>query len=131
MYPGPIAQRADGNVIAPGKFLLREAESTAQGLGARHFARTLKFFLGHRPCIGIGGSSRRDLSFGTTTASGAANSQETSYSYSVYLQDEWKALDKLTINCGARLDIVHGFTKGGQLSPLTGHADLPHPALAS
>jgi outer membrane receptor protein involved in Fe transport len=55
--------------------------------------------------------------FGTTTTTIGAQSEETSYTYSAYLQDEWKALDKVTINYGARFDLVNGFTKGSQFSP--------------
>jgi outer membrane receptor protein involved in Fe transport len=67
------------------------------------------------PVVGI--DSLGNPIYGTTTTSVAANSEETSYTYSAYLQDEWKALDKLTINYGARFDYVNGFTKGSQLSP--------------
>ena len=43
--------------------------------------------------------------------------QKTSFTYSAYLQDEWKALPKVTINYGARFDVVNGYTMGSQLSP--------------
>jgi outer membrane receptor protein involved in Fe transport len=35
----------------------------------------------------------------------------------VYLQDEWKVTDRLTINYGARADRVDAYTREGQLSP--------------
>jgi outer membrane receptor protein involved in Fe transport len=37
--------------------------------------------------------------------------------YGLYLQDEWKLTPKLTLNYGARYDIVHAFTHEFQLSP--------------
>lgn len=37
--------------------------------------------------------------------------------YGAYLQDEWKITPRLTINYGARFDIVHAYTSESQLSP--------------
>lgn len=42
---------------------------------------------------------------------------KTSWTYSVYLQDEWKLLDSLTLNYGGRFDLVDAFTHENQLSP--------------
>jgi len=55
--------------------------------------------------------------FATTTTNIASSSEKTSFTYSAYLQDEWKALDSLTVNYGARYDIVDGFTEGSEISP--------------
>ena len=38
----------------------------------------------------------------------------------VYLQDEWRANDKLTVNYGARLDQINAFVSESQLSPRFG-----------
>jgi outer membrane receptor protein involved in Fe transport len=38
----------------------------------------------------------------------------------VYVQDEWKAFDKLTINYGARYDDYNAYVSGNQLSPRIG-----------
>jgi outer membrane receptor protein involved in Fe transport len=65
----------------------------------------------------VGFDSLENPIYGTTTSTVGADSRETSYTYSAYLQDEWKALPKLTVNYGARFDLVNGFTKGSQLSP--------------
>ncbi len=35
----------------------------------------------------------------------------------VYLQDEWKATKKLTVNYGARMDAIQAYVQGDQLSP--------------
>jgi len=37
--------------------------------------------------------------------------------YGLYLQDEWKLSRKLTLNYGARFDIVRAYTRESQLSP--------------
>ena len=39
------------------------------------------------------------------------------YSYSVYVQDEWRILPKVTLNYGLRADEVDGFRDEGQVSP--------------
>ena len=55
--------------------------------------------------------------FATTTTPIAANSEKTSFSYSAYVQDEWRPLDTVTVNYGARFDLVNGYTMGSQFSP--------------
>lgn len=40
--------------------------------------------------------------------------------FGIYLQDEWKATDKLTVNYGARFDKVNAFVNEQQLSPRFG-----------
>src|SRR5262249_45100192 len=55
--------------------------------------------------------------FATTTATILDNSNKMSFTYSGYLQDEWKALETLTVNPGVRYDVVNGFTSGSQISP--------------
>ncbi len=55
--------------------------------------------------------------YATTPSYYRASSAKTSFTYSAYLQDEWKALPKVTVNYGARFDVVNGYTTGSQLSP--------------
>ena len=43
-----------------------------------------------------------------------------SWIYSVYLQDEWKPFEKLTINYGARFDLYDGLLRADQASPRVG-----------
>jgi len=40
--------------------------------------------------------------------------------FSLYLQDEWKPLEKLTVNYGLRFDWMNAFVAGSQLSPRLG-----------
>ncbi|MDB5805003.1 MAG: TonB-dependent receptor [Betaproteobacteria bacterium] len=40
--------------------------------------------------------------------------------YGIYLQDEWKVTDKLTINYGARADRMDAYVSAGQISPRLG-----------
>ncbi len=37
--------------------------------------------------------------------------------YSIYAQDEWKVLPKVTVNYGARFDVVNEYTMENQISP--------------
>ncbi len=39
------------------------------------------------------------------------------WQYGIYLQDEWKLSDSLTVNYGLRFDVVDGVTQENQLSP--------------
>jgi outer membrane receptor for ferrienterochelin and colicin len=48
------------------------------------------------------------------------NSAKNSQFYSAYLQNEWKALDKLTLNYGARFDVSDAYIRESQLSPRFG-----------
>ena len=42
------------------------------------------------------------------------------WTYSVYAQDEWKPVDKLTINYGVRFDLYDGLERADQASPRAG-----------
>ncbi len=42
--------------------------------------------------------------------------------YSVYAQDEWRPIEKLTINYGVRFDLYDGLTRADQASPRVGAA---------
>ncbi|HEY0314209.1 MAG TPA: TonB-dependent receptor [Allosphingosinicella sp.] len=43
--------------------------------------------------------------------------QKTGQLYGAYLQDEWKLTSNLTLNYGARFDVVRAYTRESQLSP--------------
>jgi outer membrane receptor protein involved in Fe transport len=66
--------------------------------------------------------------YATTTTSIPESSQKTSFSYSAYLQDEWKALPDVTVNYGGRFDVVNGYTIGNQLSPRFNTVWTPTPS---
>jgi outer membrane receptor for ferrienterochelin and colicins len=55
--------------------------------------------------------------FATTTTNIIADAEKTGYTYSTYLQDEWKVLPDVTVNYGGRFDVINGFTEGNQISP--------------
>ena len=46
-----------------------------------------------------------------------SNQNKTGAYYGFYLQDEWKVFQLLTINFGARFDVVDEYAQGNQLSP--------------
>ncbi|HTT07421.1 MAG TPA: TonB-dependent receptor [Gammaproteobacteria bacterium] len=53
----------------------------------------------------------------TTPITVMDNSGKTSWTYSLYLQDEWRMTPKLTLNFGGRFDRVDAFTHEDQISP--------------
>ncbi|HUO11325.1 MAG TPA: TonB-dependent receptor [Caulobacteraceae bacterium] len=56
------------------------------------------------------------------------NNGKTAETYSVYLQDEWKLLDNLTLNYGVRFDQFDGFVDQNQTSPRINLVWLPEPS---
>jgi outer membrane receptor protein involved in Fe transport len=54
---------------------------------------------------------------GTTPVSIAESAAKTGWTYSAYLQDEWKLTPALTLNYGARFDVLNAYTDAEQLSP--------------
>ena len=55
-----------------------------------------------------------------TPLSITANTALTSWYYSGYVQDEWKPVEKLTVNVGARFDLYDGLVRADQVSPRVG-----------
>ena len=48
------------------------------------------------------------------------NTSKWAWLYGFYFQDEWRPIDKLTVNYGARADRYDGYSQGGQISPRLG-----------
>lgn len=57
---------------------------------------------------------------GTTPFTLIDNASKDARLFGIYLQDEWKAADKLTINYGARFDAYSAYVDASQLSPRIG-----------
>jgi outer membrane receptor protein involved in Fe transport len=55
--------------------------------------------------------------YATTPTSIVSDAEKTGWTYSAYLQDEWKILPTVTLNYGGRFDVVNGYTEGNQISP--------------
>lgn len=56
-------------------------------------------------------------SVGTSLVSISDSSGITGWTYSAYLQDEWKVSPTVTINYGGRFDVMNAYTNANQLSP--------------
>lgn len=100
----------------------------SQQLGANHTLRFGVFFQNEHttsnvvstvlPAIDCGGDpdcpivQTSDVPFTVTDSS-----KKTGQLYGIYLQDEWKLTPTLTLNYGARYDVVRAYTKESQLNP--------------
>jgi outer membrane receptor protein involved in Fe transport len=56
-------------------------------------------------------------SVSTTPEAIGGGGGETGYTYSAYLQDEWRIVPTLTLNYGVRYDVLNAYTDTQQLSP--------------
>jgi outer membrane receptor protein involved in Fe transport len=55
--------------------------------------------------------------FGSAPETVIDNTEKTGWTYSAYLQDEWKVTPTVTLNYGGRFDVVNTYVTGNQLSP--------------
>ena len=67
---------------------------------------------------------------GISPVSVADSSAKTSKTYGVYLQDEWQLTPTLTLNYGARADVLDAYTDANQLSPRLNAVWKPNPDTA-
>ncbi|MBI3758531.1 MAG: TonB-dependent receptor [Deltaproteobacteria bacterium] len=93
-------------------------------LGETHTLRSGFYFSGENAYIG-----NNELVFKTnpdgTQASNVPfkivdNTQITDWLYGVYVQDEWRATERLTVNYGVRFDLSDAFVRADQFSPRFG-----------
>jgi outer membrane receptor protein involved in Fe transport len=93
----------------------------SQQLGSNHTLRFGLFFQNEHTTSDVVSNVLPVDEFGNQTSdvliSIADRSKKTGQLYGAYLQDEWKLTPTLTLNYGARYDIVRAFTKESQLSP--------------
>jgi outer membrane receptor protein involved in Fe transport len=75
------------------------------------------------PCLNLDCSS-----VGTSPVTVADSSSITGWTYSAYVQDEWKLWPKVTLNYGARYDVLRAYTDASQLSPRVNAVWKPDPA---
>jgi outer membrane receptor protein involved in Fe transport len=93
----------------------------SQELGSNHTLRFGLFFQNEHTTSNVISNVLPVDEFGNQTSDILINiadrSKKTGQLYGAYLQDEWKLTPTLTLNYGARFDIVHAFTHERQLSP--------------
>ncbi len=119
-----IAQTAYRRSIASGvqgdgSYRLSSDHTLRAGIfiqGERSSSATNSLVIGLNP----DGSQVSDQPIGIIDDSG-----KTGWLYGVYLQDEWRILSNLTVNYGARFDIIDEFTHAHQLSPRINIVWLP------
>lgn len=111
-----VASRVDRSVFSNGVQF-----DASYKLNDQHTLRSGLIFTAEHAAIGsstlvfpvdAGGSQTTDIPERVVD-----NSSKTGFFYGVYLQDEWKPFDQLTINFGGRFDVVNAFVDENQLSP--------------
>ena len=120
-----IAQEAQRTSFANGV----QADGSYK-LGAGHTLRAGLLITGERVSVDAASSvllqdgvdAFGNPTFGSTPATSTPtsivdNHAKTGWTYSAYLQDEWKITPTVTLNYGGRYDVVNEFTTGNQISP--------------
>jgi len=123
-----IAQTAEksdtsGGVQAEGAYHLNDAHTLRAGVIVevdRSTSVTSSQVIPLNPLTGLQAS--------TTPETINDDSEKTAYTYSVYLQDEWKLLRNLTLNYGLRFDEFDGYRDENQVSPRVNLVWLPFAA---
>jgi outer membrane receptor protein involved in Fe transport len=65
---------------------------------------------------------------GTSPVSVDDSSTKNGFTYSAYLQDEWKVRPTVTVNYGGRFDVLNAYTTDNQFSPRINTVWKPNPA---
>jgi outer membrane receptor protein involved in Fe transport len=112
-----LAQNALRTDVAEGL----QADASYQ-LGANHTLRYGGLFTAEHaaastssqvfPCLDLACDT-----VGTTPFSISGSSAINGFTYSAYAQDEWKLLPTVTLNYGARFDVLNAYTAASQISP--------------
>jgi outer membrane receptor protein involved in Fe transport len=114
---GEVAERTSwaNNLQAEGSYRLNEDHTLRGGIlitGEHVTSNTSSDVLAQ-----TGTDASGNPIYATNTTTIVDNSAKGSYSFSAYAQDEWRALDTVTVNPGIRYDLVNGYTSGSQFSP--------------
>jgi hypothetical protein len=120
-----IAQNADktdtaGGIQAEGAYKLNDAHTIRAGVIVEVDRSTSKTSSQVIPLDPVTG-----LQTTTTPETIIDDGEKTAYTYSAYVQDEWKLLRNLTLNYGLRYDEFNGYRDENQLSPRVNLVWLP------
>ncbi|HTI31449.1 MAG TPA: TonB-dependent receptor [Sphingomonas sp.] len=98
-------------IQADGSYKLSNAHTLRAGLFFQN-ERTRNTIVSRVFAVDANGAQASDQPLSLTTVGGRSGQL-----YGVYLQDEWKPAEGLTINYGARFDVVRAYAREQQLSP--------------
>ncbi len=119
-HPGDLVYNGAAAKVFRSSFANGFQIDTAYRGIAGHTFRVGGYFDGERAEIDNHEAVFPDPPAGGNPISIVNNTALTAWQYSVYVQDEWKPIEKLTINYGVRFDLYDGLTRSDQASPRVG-----------